>query len=284
MLQLRVNERPMQVEAGTTLHALRDRVRPGADVLIVNGFPRREDLALADGDAVVLIRRGEMPARDEMEALMVARHTPGVHAAVKRATVGIAGCGGLGTVVATALARTGVGRLRLVDFDVVEPSNLNRQQFFVDQIGMLKTQALAENLKRMNPYVEIERRDIVLTRANIPEVFAGCDVVAECFDDPHAKREMTVAVRTAMRGTPLVTVSGLAGYGPADEIGVTRIFENIYLVGDRGTAAGPGCGLMAPRVCVAAGMQANVVLRLLLGEEGAPHAAAAGETQPAERA
>jgi sulfur carrier protein ThiS adenylyltransferase len=266
-LSIKVNERPLDVPTGTTLFALRDEHRPAADVVIRNGFPFKTDCPLEDGDEIVLIRRGETPTADEMESLLVSRHTPGVHARVNSATVGIAGCGGLGSAVAVALARTGVGCLRLVDFDVVEPSNLNRQQFFVDQIGHKKTDALAENLKRMNPYVTIETRDCVLTRDNIPATFAGCDVVCECFDDPRAKRDMTVAMRSRLPGTPLVTVSGLAGYGPAARIGVHRVFDNIYLVGDRETAAQPGCGLMAPRVAVAAGVQANLVLRLLIGED-----------------
>jgi sulfur carrier protein ThiS adenylyltransferase len=266
LIAIKVNERPVEVAAGTMLFALRGELHPGADVLIRNGFPFKADCPLEEGDEVVLIRRGETPAAEEMEALLVSRHTPGVHARVKAATVGIAGCGGLGSAVAVALARTGIGRLLLVDFDVVEPSNLNRQQFFVDQIGQHKTDALADNLKRMNPYVTIETRDCVLTRENIPATFAGCGVVCECFDDPRCKREMTVAMRTMMPDMPLVTVSGLAGYGPAADIGVRRVFKNIYLVGDRKTAARPGCGLMAPRVAVAAGIQANLVLRLLLGE------------------
>jgi sulfur carrier protein ThiS adenylyltransferase len=249
-----------------TLFALRNRERPGADVVIRNGFPAKQDALLADGDAIVFIRRGEIPGPNEMEALLVSRHTPGVHARVKAARVGIAGLGGLGSAVAITLARVGVGALVLADFDVVEPSNLNRQQYFIDQVGMKKTEALAANLRRVNPYVAIEMRDLVLTRQNIPEVFAGCDALAECFDDPHAKREMTLAVRKAMPGVPLVTVSGLAGHGPASAIGVRRIFNDIYLVGDRESAAQPGRGLMAPRVAVAAGHQANLIFRLLLGE------------------
>lgn len=267
-LSIRLNERALEVESGATVGELAARFRPGADVLIRNGFPCAADAAAQDGDEIVLIRRGERPSEAEMEALMVARHGPGVHARVKRARVGIAGCGGLGSALAVALARTGVGRLRLVDFDVVEPSNLNRQQFFVDQLGMKKTAALAENLRRINPYVSIETRELVLTRANVPEVFAGCDVLAECFDNPTAKREMAVAVRTCMKQTPLVTVSGIAGFGPANAIRTRRVLGNVFLVGDAETAAAPGRGLLAPRVAVAAGHQANVILRLLLGEIG----------------
>ena len=274
-IRVRINEREASVSRGTTIHAIRQSFKPEADVVIRNGFPvstgaldseEKSSLEIRDGDEIVLIRRGEMPGPEEMEALLVARHGPGVHERVKQARVGIAGCGGLGSAVAIALTRTGIGSLLLVDFDVVEPSNLNRQQFFVDQIGQPKVEALAENLSRMNPYVTIETRRQRLTRATIPEVFAGCDAIAECFDDPAMKRDMSLAVRLHLPETPLVTVSGLAGFGPANQIRSRRIFKNIFLVGDTETAARPGCGLLAPRVAVAAGHQANLVLRLLLGE------------------
>jgi len=266
-ITVKVNERPMKVGGGTWLHALRDLVHRDADIVIRNGFPAGGDCLLEDGDEVVFIERGRMPDPAEMEAQMAARHGPGILESVKGARVGIAGCGGLGSAVAVALARLGVGRLRLVDYDVVEPSNLNRQQFFVDQIGLPKVEALRDNLTRMNPFVTVETLELRLTRENLAEVFAGCTVLAECFDDAEMKREMTLAVRRDLPGTPLVTVSGVAGHGPSQDIGVRRVLEDVYLVGDNVSAAGPGQGLLAPRVAVAAGHQANLILRLLLGED-----------------
>lgn len=267
-ITIRLNEREVAVPAGATLGDVARVYKADADVLIRNGFPAGSETPVHPGDEVVLIRRGERPGAEEMEALMAARHGPGVHARVRRARVGIAGCGGLGSAVAVALARTGVGTLLLVDYDVVEPSNLNRQQYFVDQLGLPKTAALAANLRRINPYVAVETRDLVLTRENIPAVFTGCDVLAECFDNPEAKRDMLRAVRRHLRRTPLVTVSGIAGTGPANEIRTRRVLQNVFLVGDAETAAAPGRGLLAPRVAIAAGHQANAVLRLLLGEVG----------------
>ena len=134
---------------------------------------------------MVLIRRGELPGPEELEALLVARHGPGVHEKVKRARVAVAGCGGLGSTLAIALARTGVGALVLVDFDVVEPSNLNRQQFFVDQLGQPKVEALASTLARINPYVELERHRLRLRADDVPGLFGTADVVAECFAKFH---------------------------------------------------------------------------------------------------
>jgi len=267
-VRIQLNERELEVEAGKTLMDLRREFRPDADIVIWNGAPMVEDQALSEGDRVVLIRRGEMPDSGELEALMVARHTPGVHERVRRASVGIAGLGGLGSAVAIALARVGVGRLVLVDFDVVEPSNLNRQQYFVDQIGMHKTAAMADNLKRINPHVKCETHDLCLTPSNVPVVFRDVDVLVEAFDRSDQKVMLLESFATAFPQKPVVMASGLAGFGPGETIGVRRIGRGIFVVGDMVSAAQPGQGLMAPRVGIAAHMEANLVLRLLMGEEG----------------
>ncbi len=262
-MKIKLNERQIEVKEGTTLFQLRDREKPGTDVLIYNGAAVADDLLLSDGDCVNLIKRGEIPPADELEALMAARHTPGVHEKIKQATVGIAGLGGLGSAIAVALARIGVGKLILVDFDVVEPSNLNRQQYFIDQLGMTKAAALEANLKRINPYVQYEAHCMRVTPENIPQLFGDVDVMVEAFD----RADQKAMLMQHFRGKPLVAASGLAGYGPGDTIGVRRMGKNIYIVGDLSTGAAPGCGLMAPRVGIAAHMQANQVLRILLGEE-----------------
>jgi sulfur carrier protein ThiS adenylyltransferase len=266
-MRILVNEQPAEAAPGETLGAVRDRLKPGADVLIANGAPADATRPLREGDAVVLIRRGEVPSAGDLETLMAARHTPGVHAKVKRASVGIAGLGGLGSAVAVALARTGVGRLVLADFDVVEPSNLNRQQFFIDQIGRPKTEALAENLRRINPYVALETLAVRLTPENIPTIFGDVDVLVEAFDRADQKAMLLDAFVAAWPNRPLVMASGLAGHGPGGTIGVRRLGRNVHIVGDGASAAEPGRGLMAPRVGIAAHLQANTVLRLLLGEE-----------------
>jgi sulfur carrier protein ThiS adenylyltransferase len=200
---------------------------------------------------------------------MLARHTPGVHAVLKQSCVGIAGLGGLGSAAAIALARLGVGRLILADFDVVEPSNLNRQQYFADQIGLPKTEALAANLARINPYAKTATHQVRLTPENIPKVFADAQVLVEAFD---AADQKAMLVETALRELPQVTVvaaTGLAGHAPGNTIRTRRMGARLILVGDLETGAQPGTGLMAPRVGIAAHHQANAVLRLLLGEDPA---------------
>lgn len=263
-MKIFLNERAVKVQEGSTLMQLRDREKPGADVLIYNGAAVGDDLPLAEGDRITLITRGEIPAAEELEALMVARHTPGVHEKIKDATVGIAGLGGLGSAVAVALARIGVGRLILADFDVVEPSNLNRQQYFIDQLGLTKAVALKANLERINPYVSCDAHCVRLTPDNIPELFADAEVVVEAFD----RADQKAMLLQTCKEKPIVAASGLAGYGSGETIGVRKMGDRVYIVGDLETGAAPGCGLMAPRVGIAAHMQANLVLRLLLGEEG----------------
>ncbi len=265
-MRILLDEKALTVPEGATLFSVRDRFKPGADIMVLNGAIVKDDRALSPGDSVCLIRRGETPSRSELEALLVARHTPGVHAVVKRATVGIAGLGGLGSTVAVALVRTGVGKLVLADFDVVEPSNLNRQQYTVDQIGLHKTDALREVLAKINPYVEIETHCVRLDARNVPQVFGRVNVMVEAFDGVDAKAMLVRSFRKACPGVPLVTASGLAGYGPSNRIRTRRVLPNLYLVGDEESEARPGMGLMAPRVGIAASHQANAVLRLLLGE------------------
>jgi sulfur carrier protein ThiS adenylyltransferase len=266
-MKILLNEQPVEFPEGATLFEVRELRKPGADVVILNGFPLREDRPLAEGDRVVLIRRGEHPTPEELEALMAARHTPGVHERIKKATVGIAGAGGLGSAIAVALARIGVGRLIVADFDVIEPSNLNRQQYFVDQIGMPKVDALRANLQRINPCVGVAVFYGRLDRENIPQIFNGVDVMVEAFDAPDQKAMLVETFLGRCPGKPLVAASGMAGYGPSNTVTTRRAATNLYLAGDGETAARVGEGLMAPRVGIAAHHQANAVLRLLLGEE-----------------
>jgi len=267
-MRIRINEIAVEISLGATLASLAEQYRPGADVLILNGFPAPAGTTLQEGDEVYLIKRGEQPPEEELQRLMAARHTPGVHARLKGATVGIAGVGGLGSAVAVALARAGVGRLVIADFDVVEPSNLNRQQYFIDQLGAPKVDALAENIARINPYITVEPHQVMLVPENAPAVFAPCTVVVEAFDRADMKAMLVETLLSRLPTVTVVAASGLAGYGPNNAIVTQRAARRLYLVGDGESEARPGCGLMAPRVGIAAGHQANQVVRIILGEEG----------------
>jgi sulfur carrier protein ThiS adenylyltransferase len=266
-LRIKVNEKGVFVPGNTTLFVLRDQLKAHADLIIYNGFPVDTDRVLHDGDEIVLIRKGEVPAPEEFECLMMARHTPGVHQKIKKGIVGIAGLGGLGSAVAIALARVGVGTLILVDFDVVEPSNLNRQQYLFHQIGMSKVEALRENLSKINPYVALQTHREKLDPGNIRGIFGEAHVVVEAFDRADQKAMLINAISEKMPEKYIVAASGVAGYGDNNEIQTVRFSAKIFIVGDQRTAARPGVGLMAPRVGIAAHHQANLVLRILLGEE-----------------
>ena len=266
-IQVKINENRSSVPSNTTLFHLKSQFKPKADLVIYNGFPVKSDHPLKEGDEIVLIKKGETPSPEEFESFMMARHTPGIHQKIAKSVVGIAGLGGLGSAVAIALARVGVGRLLLVDFDVVEPSNLNRQQYFIQQIGMPKVEALQKNIAAINPYVTIQTYHEKLDRTNVERIFKEAEVVVEAFDHAEEKTMLINAVSEKMPDKYIVAASGVAGYGENNEIKTVRFSSKIFIVGDQKTAAQPGVGLMAPRVGIAAHHQANMVLRILLGEE-----------------
>ncbi|MFA6283928.1 MAG: sulfur carrier protein ThiS adenylyltransferase ThiF [Desulfurivibrionaceae bacterium] len=264
---LLVNEKEIPFHAGMTIADLVRAQGEDADILLVNGYPATLQSVLSDGDRCWLWQRGKVPTAVEMRQLLHARHTPGVQARLEDRVVGIMGLGGLGSSVAIALARMGIGSLLLADYDVVEPTNLNRQQYFVDQIGQKKTEALRDILQRVNPHVAVTAIDRRLAEEDIGVVFKDVHALVECFDDPAMK---AAGLRAALRHLPgifYVGASGIAGYGENNAIRTRRLYPGIYLVGDGVSGAAPGQGLMAARVGIAAHHQANQVVRLLLGAE-----------------
>ncbi|MFZ5758563.1 MAG: sulfur carrier protein ThiS adenylyltransferase ThiF [Thermodesulfobacteriota bacterium] len=208
-----------------------------------------------------------MLRQGEFDEVLVRRHGPAVQELLRRSSVGVMGLGGLGSAVAVALVRIGVGKLRLADYDVVELSNLNRQYYFADQIGQPKTRALRDTLLRINPYAHLEMIDGRLSEEAIAPLFRGVDVLVECFDDPAMKPAALRVALSGLKGVGYVGASGMAGFGDGNLIRVRKLYPRVYLVGDEQSEVGPGQGLMAPRVGIAAHQQANQVVRLLLGEE-----------------
>jgi sulfur carrier protein ThiS adenylyltransferase len=183
---------------------------------------------------------------------------------LKTKTVGIAGCGGLGSNCAVALARVGIGRLVIADFDLVEEGNLNRQFYFYDQIGMLKVAALKQNLSRINPDVRINSFDIRLCQSDIVEVFSKCNVIVEAFDKPEMKRMILESVHEYLPDTYLVMGIGMAGWGDNNMI-KSRKSDKLIICGDEINPIDSECPPLAPRVGIVANMQANAVLEILLG-------------------
>jgi sulfur carrier protein ThiS adenylyltransferase len=265
-MKIYLNEKHIKVEKGAKVADLVKQHKPGAEVCVLNGFPCLLEQTVSEGDRLVLIKKGEVPSRNELEHLLCARHTPGVAEKLKKSCVGLAGCGGLGSTAALALARAGVGRLVLADQDVVEPSNLNRQQYFVYQIGLPKVEALKEVVKKANPFVKVETHHLRIIPENVVSLFGKCDVIIEAFDMADQKQMLAETVLTKIPQIPLIIGSGMAGYG-ANNLLRTRHTGKLYICGDEQSEAGPGFGLMAPRVGVAACMQANQALEILLGPD-----------------
>ncbi len=200
----------------------------------------------------------------DVDIALEERHGPEIYRALKQATVGIMGLGGLGSHVAASLTRIGVGKMILADYDVVELSNINRQFYFLSQVGELKTKALEENLVAINPFLQREYIQENLTEGSIGDYFQGVDILAECFDAPDIKASALRVALTSLRGIPFICASGLAGYGASNEIVTREIYSDVFLVGDGETGAGPGAGLMAPRVAIVANHQANHMVGLIV--------------------
>ena len=205
--------------------------------------------------------------KEAMVAALNERHSPEKQKLLSAGRVAIAGLGGLGSNVAYALARIGVGHLHLIDFDVVDITNLNRQQYFMEHVGMYKTEALKSLLMKINPYIEIKTDCVRVTEENIKDLFCDNDIVCEAFDNPDAKALLVNGIMEYFPEKKLVSASGMAGFGSSNSIVTRRITKNFYLCGDRVTAPSYGNGLMAPRVAVCAAHEANMITRLILGEE-----------------
>lgn len=236
-------------------------------ITIFNGFQTFDNYELSENDEVNFIEKGKMPPQDEFESLMCARHTPHVFEKVKAARVAIAGLGGLGSNIAVSLARTGVGHLHLIDFDIVEPSNLNRQQYKIKHLGLFKTEALKNEIEEINPFIEVTIDTVQVTEENIQSLFEDDDIICEAFDNPKAKALIVNNVLECYPQKKIVSASGMAGYESSNTIVTRKIIDNFYLCGDGTTGAMVGRGLMAPRVSICAGHQSNMILRLILGIE-----------------
>ena len=197
---------------------------------------------------------------------LLKRNVKGISKKLKKTRVCILGLGGLGSNVAVLLARTGIGSLKLVDFDIVEASNLNRQQYRISHIGIKKTEAMKSIIREINPFVEVDILDIKVDRENIYSIVGDIEIVVEAFDRAETKA-MTLEELLTDKNKIVVSASGMAGLGSANEIVTRKIKDNFYLIGDNYSDYEEYSGIMSTRVMICAAHQANVVLRLILGEE-----------------
>lgn len=197
-------------------------------------------------------------------ARMCARASAGVTERMQAARVAIAGAGGLGSNLALLLVRSGLGTLRVVDFDRVEYSNLNRQAYDLRHIGQEKVLALAQRAKEINPDVRIEAICARVNEQNAAQLFSGFSIVCEAFDRAEEKSMLISTLGAQLPEVKLISASGMGGLGSANGIQTRRAMKNLYLCGDY--VSDMAEGVMAPRVMLCAAQQANMVLRLIAGK------------------
>lgn len=209
-----------------------------------------------------------IPTREEITKALEERHGKEVQDKFSKTTVAVCGLGGLGSNIAIALARAGIGRLLLIDFDKVDVTNLNRQQYKACQVGMDKTEAMAENLVEIAPYVKVEVHCLKIEESNSLELLNEADIICEAFDAPEQKAMLTNLVLEKMPEKYLIAASGMAGFGSPNSIKTRKITEKFYLCGDEVSDVSDGTGLIASRVMICAAHQAHTVLRILNGLKG----------------
>jgi len=207
-----------------------------------------------------------IPTKEDWNKALSERHGEAVQKKFSSATVAVCGLGGLGSNIAIALARAGVGNLILIDFDRVDITNLHRQQYKANQIGMNKADALSENLKEIAPYIELETHTERVAEENAAHLLQGADIICEAFDDAEAKATLTNLVLETMPDKYLVAASGMAGFGSANTIQTRRVAGKFYLCGDGASDVETKGSLVSSRVMLCAAHQAHTVLRILAGE------------------
>ncbi|MCV3399028.1 thiamine biosynthesis protein ThiF [Campylobacter lari] len=266
MMKIKFNGSMIDTYFKNTLDFFQNVSKNENDVWIVNGFATKESLELKENDELFCIEKNTLPPYEALDAMMRARHTPKLHDKLKKASVAVCGLGGLGSHIAINLARSGVGRLHLIDFDVVEPSNLNRQAYMVEDLGKFKAEALKDQIAKINPFIEVFAQVLKIEKENIAALFINDDIVCEAFDSAQYKALLAQNFHQHYPQKILICASGLAGYGDSNSIQTRKIAKNFYVCGDLKNEAKVGNGLMAPRVNICAGHQANLVLELLVSE------------------
>ena len=207
-----------------------------------------------------------IPTKEEWDRALTDRHGKDLQEKFSKATVAVCGLGGLGSNIAISLARAGVGKLILIDFDRVDITNLHRQQYKANQIGMNKTDALRDNLLEITPYIELDMHTERVTEENAVRLLQGADIICEAFDNAECKAMLTNLVLETMPDKFLVAASGMAGFGSANTIRTRKVMSRFYLCGDEESDVQSEGSLVASRVMLCAAHQAHTVLRILAGE------------------
>ncbi len=204
-----------------------------------------------------------LPTKEEWNKALYERHGEKLQKKFSSATVAICGLGGLGSNIAIALARAGIGKLILVDFDRVDITNLHRQQYKANQIGMNKTDALRNHLLEIAPYTEIKTHTVRITEENAAKLLKNADIICEAFDGAEEKALLTNLVLEEFSDKYLVAASGMAGLGSANTVRTRKVMNRFYLCGDERSDVQSEGSLISSRVMLCAAHQAHTVLRIL---------------------
>ena len=209
----------------------------------------------------------ELISKEDLDHAFDARFPKEMQRKLRNAKVAVAGLGGLGSNIAVMLARSGIGKLLLVDFDLVDVTNLNRQMYFIPQLGKPKAEALPELLYQINPYVAYESICVKVTPENVKELFSEYPIVCEAFDAPDQKAMLVRELLIQCPKTTVISGNGMAGYADTNTIKTQQMTKRLYVCGDQSTDIGNGIGLIAPRVAACAAHEANKVLQLIMQEK-----------------
>ena len=204
-----------------------------------------------------------IPTKEEWYSALCERHSEDMQRKFSSATVAICGLGGLGSNIAVSLARAGVGKLILIDFDKVDITNLHRQQYKANQIGINKTDALSENLLEISPYITVEAHSVRITEDNAEKLLKNADIICEAFDNAECKAMLTNLVLEKMPSKYIVVASGMAGMGSANTIKTRRVSKKLYICGDEVSDVKENGSLISSRVMICGAHQAHTVLRIL---------------------
>lgn len=263
-MKLFVNGNELFINKPLNLLELSNLLNIEADVYIVNSFPNDKSYLVKDNDNISLIKKGTMPKQEHLEHLLNCRQGKNITDVLKSSKVVVCGCGGLGSNVAVSLARSGVGSIKLIDYDVVEPSNINRQYYFIKQIGEYKTYALKNIIAEINPYINVTISNTYLNKENILDEVSGFQVILECFDNVESKIMLIENCKRLNSDVFIIGASGVAGYFDTDIIKIKKLGKNIIIVGDFENEADENTPLISPRVTTVASIQANETLKYLL--------------------
>ena len=261
-LRITVDGRRTELPEGSRVSGIEETQTSDFMYALVNGRHEEPDHVLEDGDAVFIVRKG-CPGEEISGHSLVQRYSAEKYERISKTRVGIAGLGGIGSHVAAALVRAGIRDLVIADFDRVDITNLSRQNYSMNDLGLPKTEATERVLKGIAPWIDVVAYDTVLTADNVAEIFGGCDIIVEAFDAPEAKAMLVSAMYESHPEKWIVSCSGMAGFGPTSDMETRQRFGHVVIVGD-GVSDKDEVGLVATRVMACAGMMAHTAIRLVL--------------------